>query len=121
MSNNPDGLVQLLQVLLLLLGQHLTPRRKGFVHPICTGETDDWTCDALVDPCERNMAHLPIVLLCNLFNTRNDLLVTLSVTRGLVPGLLFAFGTGGRAKCGGRASEMATAKRCPLLKRLAEE
>lgn len=91
MPNNPNGLVQLLEVLLLFLSQLFTSRCKRFIHPVCAGKSDDWTCNTLVDPCEGNMAHLPIVLLRDLFNASNDLLITLSVTRGLVTGLLFTF------------------------------
>jgi len=91
MPNNPNGLVQLLEVLLLLLSQLLAPRCKRFIHPVCAGEADDRTCDTLVDPCEGNVAHFPVVLLRDLFNASNYLLVTFSVARGLVTGLLFAF------------------------------
>ena len=91
MSNNPDGLVQLFKILLLFLSQLLTSCCKRFIHPLCTGETNNGTRNTLVDPCERNMAHLPIVLLRDLFDTADDLLVTLIVTRCLVASFLFTF------------------------------
>jgi hypothetical protein len=60
------------------------------------------------------MAHLPVVLLRELFDALNDLLVVVLVSRSLIASFLFAFGACGGAKSGGRSGEMATAEGRPL-------
>ena len=90
-SNDLDRLVQLLKVLLFLLSQLLTPSRERFIHPLRAGETNDGTRDTFVDPRQRNVAHLPVMLLRDFLNTPDDLLIKLSVTGTLVTGLLLAF------------------------------
>jgi hypothetical protein len=90
-SHNLDGLIQFFEILLFFLGQLLTPSRKRFFHPLHAGETNDRRRNALVDPCQRDMAHLPVMLLRDLLNTPDNLLVELCVAGALVTGFLLAF------------------------------
>jgi hypothetical protein len=94
-ANDFDRLVQLLKVLLFLLSQLFTPSRERFIHPLRAGETNDGARDTLIDPRQRDMAHLPVMFLRDLFNTPNDLLIKLRVTGALVTGLLLALRASG--------------------------
>jgi hypothetical protein len=74
-TDDVDGHVQLLEVLFFLFCQFLASYINCLVHAFYSRQADDGTGHALVDPCERNMGHLPVALLCDLFHTLNDLLV----------------------------------------------
>lgn len=78
-SRDSHRLIQFLEILLLFLAQFLASRCQRFVHPFYTREANDWACNALVDPRQRNMAHLPVVLFGKLLDTSNDLLVAIRV------------------------------------------
>jgi len=65
-------LIQLLQILLFLLSQGLPPHTKRLVHPLHAAEADNRTSDPLVDPGERDLTHLPTMLIGNLLHTLDD-------------------------------------------------
>lgn len=71
--------IQLFQILLLLFAQNLSPRLKRLIHALYTREPNDRTCNPLVDPGKRNMAHLPAMLLCQLLHALNNLVILLGV------------------------------------------
>ena len=58
MAGNGLGLVELLQVLLLLIGQDLAVGLDGFVHAAHAAEADDGAAAPLVDPGEGDGGHL---------------------------------------------------------------
>lgn len=88
---NADRHVKLLKILLLLLCQLLAPCIKRLVHTRYAREADDGARDALVDPSKRDMAHLPVVLLCKLLHALDDLLVVVLAAGLQRIGLFFAF------------------------------
>lgn len=79
-SYDTHRLIQFLEILLLFLAQFLASRGQRFVHPFYTREANDRACNALVDPRQRNMAHLPVVLFSKLLDTSDDLLIEIRVT-----------------------------------------
>ena len=107
MSHNLLRLVALLQVLLLFLGQRLTPYFQRFVHPLDAAEANDRTRDALIDPRQRHVAHLPATLRGNLFHASDDLQIDLVF-------VLRSCGTLRVAACGGGTCEVAAREGRPL-------
>jgi hypothetical protein len=83
--------IQLFEILLFLFRQLFATRIERFIHTCDTREANNWTRDTLVDPRERNVAHLPVVLLRKLLDTLNDLLVVVLPAGVKCIGLFFAF------------------------------
>lgn len=106
--------IQLLEILLLVFGQFLAPRLQCFIHPCDTRKPNNRTRDALVNPCQRYMAHLPAMLLGQLLDTPDDLLINVAVPREASTIFLLAFRPCGAAKGRGRTCKMTAAERCPL-------
>jgi hypothetical protein len=71
-ARNLLRLIQLLQILLLLSRQRLSPRSNSLIHPLDAAEANDWTTDTLVDPSQRHMAHLPALLFRELLDSLDD-------------------------------------------------
>jgi hypothetical protein len=74
MSNDWYRSIQLLQILLFFLGERLAPGFERLIHPFNARESNYWARDTLVDPGQRDMAHLPVVLLGQLLHTLNGLI-----------------------------------------------
>lgn len=72
-----DGLwnIQLLQILLLFLRQRLSSHIKRLINPVNTAESNNRTADPLINPRQRNLTHLPALLLSQLLNTRDGLVI----------------------------------------------
>jgi hypothetical protein len=98
MPNDLPTLIQLLQIPLLLLSQHLPPRLERLIHALHTREPNDRTSNTLVDPRKRDMAHLPAMLVRKLFHALDNLVVRLCVSGLLLGGLFLAFGALCRAE-----------------------
>lgn len=108
MAINRLGLVQLLKILLLLVAQHLPPRRDRLLDPLDAAEPDDGTRHSLVDPCQRHVRNRPVVLLGQLDDPPDDGQVRLA----RLPFILARAPVRG-AKVGGLAGEVAAAQRRP--------
>lgn len=90
-THNVDRHIQLLEILLLLVCQLLAPCIKRLVHARDAREADDGARDALVDPGQRDVAHLPVVLLRKLLHALDNLLVVVLAAGLQRVGLFFAF------------------------------
>ena len=73
MPNNLLRLIRLLQILLLLFRQCLPSRLKRLIHPLYTAKANDRARNTLVDPGQRNMAHLPPPFIGDFLHAANDL------------------------------------------------
>ena len=63
MSRNSLRLIQFLQILLFFIRQRLSPNINRLINPLNTTEPNNRTADPLIDPRQRNLAHLPALLL----------------------------------------------------------
>lgn len=113
MARDLLGLIQLLQILLLVLRQDLPPRSDGLLDPLDAAKPNNRTGHALVDPGKSDMCHGPVVLLCNLNNPADD--VPIEVRRPVASWLrvLLPFATARRSKVSRRAREVPAAQRRP--------
>lgn len=73
--------IQLFQELFLVFRKAFPSNIQRLIHPRDTTESNDRARDSLVEPRERNMAHLPFLSLCHLLDTTDDLLVNLVLGR----------------------------------------
>lgn len=73
--------IQFLQISLLLLTQHLSPRFQRLIHALDTREPNNRARNALVNPRKGNMAHLPAMLLRELFDPLDNLVVRFGMAR----------------------------------------
>jgi hypothetical protein len=112
-SSNFLGLVQLLQILLLLLGQNLAARRNRLVDTGYAGEADNGTGHALVDPGERHMTHGPAALLGELLDAPDYGQVGLDGAVRARRGLLLEPAPVRAAKVARRPGQVAAAERGP--------
>ena len=78
MSLNSLRHVQLLKIFLLFIRQRLPPNINRFLYPLHATEPDDRARDAFVEPCKRNMAHLPALLFRELLHPIDDGLIGLT-------------------------------------------
>lgn len=73
MTDNLSWLIELLEILFFLVGQALVVGAQRLVHTFDARETDDGTRDALVNPGEGDVCHLPALLLGDLLYSSNCL------------------------------------------------
>jgi hypothetical protein len=112
--NRPHN-IQLLQILLFLLTQHLPPRVQRLIHPLLGAKPNNRRRNPLVNPRQRHRTHTPLMLLGQLLYPLYSLLVLLRMPSVGIAGFLLAFGPDGGSKGGGGAGEMAATEGCPLI------
>src|SRR5277367_6685818 len=113
MAHNRLGFIQLLQILLLLLRQSLSPCSNSLIHPLNATKADNGTANPLIDPGQCHMAYFPIFLLGKLLHAVNygDICLAESAP---YRALFFAFGARRVAIVSVRPREVAATERCPL-------
>jgi hypothetical protein len=113
MAHNRLGFIQLLQILLLLLRQRLSPRPNSLTHPLNATKADDRTADSLIDPGQCHMAHFPIFLLSKLLHALDygNICLAESARR---EGFFLDFGPRRVSIVSMRPCEIAAGQRCPL-------
>lgn len=110
MPSNRLRHIQLLQILLLLLGQRLAPHAQTLLNALRTTKPNNRTGNPLIDPRQRHLAHLPALLLSQLLYARDRLVVGVGKT--------FVFlwlGTLGCAEFLKGTREVAAEEGCPLF------
>lgn len=103
-----DGLwdVQFLEILLLVFRQGLSSNINDLVNSRHAAKSTNGTCDTLVKPCERHLAHLPSLLLRQLLHPVNNRFIRLTRPGGEEGSLNFATRSRGSSFIRSRAREM---------------
>jgi hypothetical protein len=109
MANNSLRLVQFLQILLFLVRQSLPLNIQRLLNSLHTTESNNRTCNPLIDPCERYLTHLPSLLISKFLHTLDDTLIRFGETL-----VCFWSRSSGLAELVERTSEMTAEKWCPL-------
>lgn len=113
MTLNVSSDIKLLQIPLLFWSQFFPPHFQRFIDPLDTAEADDRARDSLVDPSQRDMAHLPAFLVRKLFDPLDDFSIRVCMSGREHRPELLSLRSGCGAVCAGRSCQMTSAEWCP--------